>query len=123
MKNIFLIENHPCTNPEISALVLAADIESPLEHIEDVERELTESNIKGLVVFDLLVSHGNKNNRFFSGFFNGDKFSDRMFKSELSSYLIFSELSAPHLKNHVHDINDVLLSKAMKFAIKKGIPL
>lgn len=123
MKSFFLVESHLSKSSEISALVLAADIESPFEHLDDVERKLTESNIHGLVVFDLLVSHGNKRNRFFSGFFNGNKFSDQNFKSEQNSYTAYSKLSAPHLKNHAQEINYILLSKAMKYAIKEGIPL
>lgn len=123
MKHIFLVEGHPSESCGISALVLAADIESPLEHLHDVEKKLTESNIHGLVVFDLLVSHGNKRNRFFSAFFNGSKFADHNFKSEQNSYSTYSQLSAPHLKNHAKEMNHILLSSAMKYAIKEGIPL
>lgn len=123
MKNFFLVEDHPGKSPEISALVLAADIESPFEHLDDVERKLTESRVQGVVVFDLLVSHGNKRNRFFSGFFNGVRFVDQNFKSEQNCYVMFSQLSAPYLKSHAKDINCILLSKAMTFAIKSGIPL
>lgn len=38
MENVFWIEGHPSGNDGISALVLAADIESPLEHLHDVEK-------------------------------------------------------------------------------------
>ncbi|WPM27003.1 type II toxin-antitoxin system RnlB family antitoxin [Pseudomonas sp. P1B16] len=123
MKNVFWIEGHPSGSNEISALVLAADIESPFEHLHDVEKKLTESNIHGLVIFDLLVSHGNNRNRFFSAFFNGRTFTGKDFKSEQKSYSIYSQLSAPHLKTHAKEINHTLLSTAMKYAIREGIPL
>jgi len=123
VKNLFLVERHNGKNHDVSAVVLAADIESPLEHISDVEKELTDSNVTGMVVFDLLVSHGNNRNRFFSGYFDGKSFIDRDFKSESNLYSVFSEMSAPILKNHVDALNSILLSKAMKFAIKKGIPM
>lgn len=122
MKNNFLIESYIREKSEISALVLATDVESPLEHIHEVEQELSNCITSGLVIFDLLISHGNKRNRFLSAHFDGKKFSSYDFKVNIVSYDICSRLAATALKQHSTEINDTLLSKSMKFAVRMGIP-
>lgn len=122
MKSYFLIESFIRETSEISALVLATDIESPLEHIHEVEQELSSCIASGLVVFDLLISHGNKRNRFLSAYFDGKKFSSYDFKASIVSYDVCSRLAATALKQHNTELNDTLLSKSMKFAVKMGIP-
>ncbi len=122
MKSHFLIESYIREKSEISALVLATDIESPLDHIHEVEQELSNCIASGLVVFDLLISHGNKRNRFLSAHFDGKKFSSYNFKASIVPYDICSRLAATALKQHNTELNDTLLSKSMKFAVKMGIP-
>jgi hypothetical protein len=119
----FLIQSQPQTDSNVSALVVATDSQGPLDFINEVEKELSCANANGLIVFDLLISHGHKRDRFLTGHFDGVKFSDYNFKLDKRSYEAFSKLAAPILKSHVPVINFGLLSKAMAFAIKRGIPL
>lgn len=121
MKSNFLISTQPSS--DFSAAVIAAGICSPMECIAKVEKDLKRRKIKGKVFFDLLLAHGSKSNRYFVGEFDGEHFSSTRFQSADNLYQIFSILSAKILKDKENQIDSSLLSQAMRYAIKHGLPL
>lgn len=121
MKSTFLISSHPLT--DYSAAVIAAGVMSPMECIAKVERDLKRRKIKGKVMFDLLLAHGSKSNRYFVGEFDGEHFSSSIFKNADNLYRDFSIVSARILKEKSNQVDSSLLSNAMRFAIKQGVPL
>ena len=94
-----------------------------MEALEDVERELSMKKVAGKVLFDLLLSNGHKVNRYYVGEFDGQKFVHNHFDSEMHRYDTLSPVSAQVLKGHYSEVDPSLLSSAMQFALRKGIPL
>jgi len=119
--NRFLVSPHPAQ--DLEAAVFATGAASPFDALVEVEADLHEMRIKGKVVFDLLLSHGNRKNRYFIGEFDGQRFRNTRFESAKCRYDDLSPVSARFLRDHVSDVDPSLLSSAMRFALKKGIPL
>lgn len=107
---------------DLQAAVFATGAESPMEVLVDVERELSKQKIVGSVLFDLLLSNGNKANRYFVAEFDGKHFHRDGFTSVSQQYESLSNLSALFLQKHVSEVDPSLLTRAMRFALKKGIP-
>lgn len=121
MKSIFLIST--CPSSDFSAAVIAAGIRSPMECISKVEKDLKRRKVKGRVFFDLLLAHGSKSNRYFIGEFDGEHFSTPKFQNADNLYSDFSILSARILREKADQVDSSLLSQAMRYAIKQGVPL
>lgn len=94
-----------------------------METLADVERDLKKMKVCGRVVFDLLLANGNKINRYFVGNFDGKHFTAQQFESAKADYSVYSKLSAVLLKEYASEVDPSLLSKAMRYAIRAGIPL
>jgi hypothetical protein len=120
MNKRFLLETEPSLGLE--AAVFATCAVSPMEALEDVEQALSERKVFGKVLFDLLLSNGHKANRYFVAEFDGCKFSRTGFNSEMYRYDSLSHLSAQVLKGRFLEVDPSLLTRAMRFALKKGIP-
>lgn len=120
MKSTFLISIQPLD--KFSAAVIAAGITSPMECISEVENDLKRCKVKGKILFDLLLAHGSKSNRYFVGEFDGEHFSSSKFQNVDNLYREFSIVSAHILKEKVDQVDSSLLSRAMRFAIKQGVP-
>jgi hypothetical protein len=121
MNRKFLVSVSPAAN--LGAVVFATCAVSPLEALDAVEHVLREKKVVGRVLFDLLLAHGNKINRYFMADFDGRSFSAAGFKSGEADYALFAPLSAAFLKQHIHEVDSFLLTKAMRFALKNGIPV
>lgn len=120
MKSTFLISIQPLE--DFSAAVIAAGVTSPMECINKVEKDLKRRKVKGKVLFDLLLAHGSKFNRYFVGDFDGEHFSSSRFENVDGFYREFSIMSARILKEKADQVDNSLLSRAMQFAIKQGLP-
>ena len=120
MKSTFFISIQPFR--DFSAAVIAAGVTNPMECISKVEKDLRPRKVKGKVLFDLLLPHGSKSNRYFIGEFDGDHFSSCRFQNADEFYREFSVVSARIFKNKADQVDSTLLSRAMQFAIKRGIP-
>lgn len=121
MKSTFLISVKP--SEDYSAAVIAAGVRSPMEFIANIEEDLRHRKVKGKVLFDLLLAHGSKTNRYFVGEFDGEHFASPRFQNVDSFYREFSIISARILKDEANQLDSSLLSRAMQFAVKRGIPL
>lgn len=98
----FTIENS--TDIRYVAIVIATNINGPFSDIPLLNKELTSNNIKkGIILFDLLVSHGKGYNRFATMTFNGNKLNMKSFKVEKVSEEI-KIYCAEFYKNHF-DLN------------------
>lgn len=120
MNKRFILSTEPTA--ELQAAVFATCAVSPMEALEDVERELSEKNVSGKVLFDLLLANGNKANRYFVAAFDGHKFDHGHFHSAMHRYESLSPVSAEVLKGHYAEVDPSLLTAAMKFALRRGIP-
>lgn len=120
MKSTFFISIQPLD--KFSAAVIAAGTNSPMECIAKVEKDLKRRKVKGKVIFDLLLAHGSKYNRYFVGEFDGEHFSSSRFENMDNYYREFSIVSARILKEKSDQLDSSLLTRAMQFAIKQGVP-
>ncbi len=117
----FLI--HPNPEPTLGAAVFAVGAVNPMEELAEVERTLRERHVAGKVLFDLLLAHGNKVNRFFLADFDGVRFKKAKVKPEIDRYSEYSAVSAKFLKEHAEEVDSSLLSHAMQYALRAGLPL
>lgn len=115
--NSFLIVEK-ATSPSASALVLATGVHSPLEERGRLEAELRRAGISGPVFFDLLLSLGTKNRRYFSSYFDGEHLSPLRLVEAAASEL--ASVSAKTLHAHAEELDCSLLGNAMAFAVRKG---
>lgn len=122
MKASYLIENRVPEDLGVSAVVVAADYHNPLEQIDAITKTLNSKRIRGNVLFDLLLANGSKRNRYFLVFFTGEGFDMSSLKSADAHYVEYCNASAAILKNHIDEIDTSLLTSALKYAVKKGIP-
>lgn len=119
--NRFLVSTRPA--PDLEAAVFAIGAVSPMDALVEVEQDLRQKRITGKVVFDLLLSHGNRANRYFIGDFDGQRFRSARFESAKDRYSDLAPVSARFLREHVSEVDHSLLSGAMQFALKKGVLL
>jgi hypothetical protein len=120
MNKRYILSTEPTEG--LQAAVFATSAMSPMDALEDVERELSEKNVSGKVLFDLLLANGNKANRYFVADFDGHKFDHDHFDSAMHRYADLSPVSAEVLKGHYSEVDPSLLTAAMKFALSRGIP-
>ena len=120
MPNFFLVTTKP--EPWLGAAVFAAGVVSPMDMLEDIERDLRRKKVIGRVLFDLLLTHGNKVNRFFLADFDGKHFQQTRFQAASDNYDELSQVSAKFLKDHAAEVDASLLTKAMRYALTQGIP-
>jgi hypothetical protein len=116
----FLVTTKP--EPGLSAAVFAAGVVSPMDVLDEIERELRIKKVEGRVLFDLLLNHGNKVNRYFVADFDGERFQKTRFRSASEDYEGLSKISAKLLQLHFCEMDASLLSNAMRYAITHGIP-
>ena len=117
MKNLFILKKESIGDFE--AFVLANGVHSPLEQREDLELELKNAAIRGRILFDLLLSMGTKNKRYFIANFDGEKLSSL----EGSTYIPrqYAEVSANILKEFSDSLDFSLVSNAMSTGFDKSI--
>lgn len=120
MGNKFLVTTKP--KPWLVAAVFAAGAVSPMDVLGDIERDLRKRKVIGRVLFDLLLAHGNKVNRYFVAEFDGKHFQQTKFQAASDKYDELSLVSAKFLQEHASEVDVSLLSKAMRYALTKGIP-
>lgn len=121
MTKRYLLNTQPALG--LQAAVYAVGAVSPMEALDEIEQDLSSKNVTGAVLFDLLLTNGNKANRYFVGTFDGRKFIKSEMKSAEASYSEYSPMSAQMFKGHVSDVDSSLLTNAMQFALRAGIPL
>lgn len=69
MKNFYTFTS----KSDRSKVVVSTSYLSPLRNVMEISKELANSNYKGEVLFDLLLSNGFATNRFLTMFFDGKK--------------------------------------------------
>ena len=121
MSKPYLVSHHPA--PGYEAAIHAASYLNPLDDIREIEKTLSSFQVEGAVILDLLLTNGNKRNRFYVATFDGNKFKDDGFSLLKNDQETISNFSACFLKNHLKDLDSTLLTPPLKFALSEGIPL
>lgn len=121
------MKNYLCTltntpSPDLRAVIFATSPQSPFDEIQNIEKQLCKSKIKGKILFDMLLANGSKINRFFIAEFDGNHISLQSLKNADDKYSSFSKVCAATLSQHTEQLDDSLLTSAMKYALKIGTP-
>lgn len=120
MNKRYLLSTNPASG--VDAAVFATGAESPIESLCELEEELAINKVVGTVLFDVLLSQGSRANRYFIGEFDGQHFNMSKLRPATRAYDSYALLSASFLKEHYSEIDPCLLTGAMRFALRKGVP-
>ena len=118
MKN-YKIQKVNNINIKYEYIIFAINDDSPLEYLQDIEKDLAKKNFKGLVLFDLLLSNGDEYNRYVEAYFNGKFFELSSFKGPTLNQEI-ERISINFFKKHPEFIDKGVLSSIDIFKIKES---
>jgi len=99
-------------------MIFAINDDSPLEYLQDIEKDLAKKNFVGWIVFDLLLSHGDEYNRYVEAYFNGKSFDLKSF-TYLTSKEELNPLSINFFKKHPEYIDKGVLSSIDRFKLRE----
>jgi hypothetical protein len=100
-------------------IVFSTSYINPMDQKECIERDLRENGIKGKMLFDLLLSHGNTPDRFFEAFFNGQEINEETLKRLASISENIRRLSLDFYKSQRDLVENSVLTRAQKFLVRK----
>ncbi|WP_231490349.1 type II toxin-antitoxin system RnlB family antitoxin [Pedobacter sp. Leaf170] len=92
------------------------------ELISDLNRQIiTKTNFQGTIVLDMLIVNGNSKKRFFQSFADNDciKLKDVEVMYNVPSEIL--NISTDYIKNHLHILNQGILTKIEIEKIKQAI--
>ncbi len=101
---------------------VSTDFARPDDYMEKLERDLQKLNYKGQIAFDLLLSNGIRDNRYFCAYFNGEHIVSSSFSRLSVIKTTISELTTHFYQENFNLVSkNKVLSKPQKFLIKKGL--
>ncbi len=102
-------------------IVFSLDYSRIEEYVIKVASILQKKSYKGSVLFDLLLSNGGKENRFYSAFFDGFKFDFKSFKPyrTMNNDLLQFSNTFYRNSNYLDNLNHVL-SKHQRFVLENS---
>lgn len=102
-------------------IVFSVSEYNPTDFLSSIEHDLIENNYIGDVIFDLLLANGNNYNRYLKA-----KFDGKVFKSD--SYTLIEDpkyelkkRSLDFYRDNINFLENSIISKPLKFMIKKGL--
>jgi hypothetical protein len=117
MANQFKLESTNLSNyPFIS---LSVDYSRIDEYLNEIAGKLSEIQYKGKVLFDLLISNGLSNDRFYEAYFDGCKFDLTSFVKKTDIPPSILDISYEFYINNLHVLDNSVLTKPQKFLFKK----
>lgn len=90
-----------------------------MDQKKSIERDLKRIGIKGKILFDLLLSHGNTSDRFFEAVFNGQVINEETLKRLESISGNIRKLSLDFYNSQQDLVENSVLTRAQKFLVKK----
>jgi hypothetical protein len=119
MKRSYYIEK--TSKEPYHCIILSTSYKSPMDQLDVLERDLRKQEIKGNILFDLLLSHGNTPDRFYELSFDGVKLNlDSLRKVESVSKEI-KMISNKFYRDNQHLLKNSILANHQKFFIRKGV--
>jgi len=94
-----------------------------MDQKESIEQDLKKIGIRGKILFDLLLSHGNTPDRFFEVVFNGQEIDEESLRRLASISENIKSLSLKFYNSQQDLVENSVLTKAQKFLVmKKALP-
>lgn len=103
-------------NSNYDYLILSTSYVNPLQNISEIEKTLKAKNIR--ILFDLLLSNGNSENRFIEATFNGEKLDN--FRNCNNVDIEIRKKAGQFYQENTNLLNNSVLSRPTKFLISKG---
>lgn len=117
MKEYELIQ----TTDEYPFVIVSTSYANPLPHVFEIKDILLDSNFKGFILVDLLLSNGFNENRFLKVYFDGTNFD--IFNSKIESHVssrLLNDLYSFYIRKPELIENNNILPKAQKHLLLKG---
>ena len=105
-------EIYPC-------IVFSINYINPMDQKAFIEKDLKQIGIKGEILFDLLLSHGNTPDRFFEASFNGEEIREESLKQLPSISENIKKISQAFYNSQQDFVENSVLTRAQKFLVKK----
>lgn len=93
----------------------------PFWEIDEVQEDLRRQGVVGPVVYDILMANGTRTTRFFTVNFDGKAFCPMKFE-EIQGDDVLRRHSADFFLSRLDDLDMGMLSPAMRFCVKRGMP-
>ena len=117
MSNQFeLASTNLSTYPFIS---LSVDYSRLDEYLNAIAEKLRESQYKGKIIFDLLISNGLSSDRFYEAYFDGYKFDLKSFVKKTDVPPSIIDISNNFYNNNLQFLENSVLTKPQKYMFKK----
>lgn len=91
------------------------------EYLSVVADKLKKLHYKGKILFDLAISNGIADDRFYEAYFNGSDFDLHSFYRQKNIPYSVLEISNNFYANNIHFLDNSVLTKPQKFLFKKEI--
>jgi hypothetical protein len=105
---------------DIGCVIFSISEYNPTDYISTIEQDLIKESYKGNVVFDLLLANGNNFNRYLKAYFNGNGFNRDSYKIIDKPQHQLKKKSIDFYQKNIDFLENSILSKPIKFMIKKG---
>ena len=106
---------------DIGYMIFSTSEYNPTDFISNIEKDLLKEKYKGNVIFDLLLSNGNNYNRYLNAKFDGKKFDGNSYTLIDEPKNEIRQKSLDFYKKNISILENSILSKPIKFMIKKGL--
>jgi hypothetical protein len=110
----------PLSNGKYKYLSYSLTSERLDDYCSELEAELRRLAVKGRVLLDLLISNGQKNQRFASVYFDGNQFNFESFEHVSKVDRTIKSLSRAFYKSHISAIDKSVLTQPQKFLFKRN---
>ena len=108
--------------PGLAAAVFSTGAISPLDDLSGVESSLRQQQVKGTVLFDLLLVNG-PNDRYYLGTFDGTQLVPYRLEPVKGDTDKFNNLSAMVYKRELEQLDLTLLSQEVRKRVVGGVPV
>ncbi|MDO9304702.1 MAG: type II toxin-antitoxin system RnlB family antitoxin [Sulfuricurvum sp.] len=105
---------------ELGYMIYSTSEHNPTDCISKIEKELIKKSYKGNVFFDLLLSNGNNFNRYLKAYFDGNNFQKDSYVIIAEPQIELKKKSVEFYQRNIELLENSILSKPIKFMIKKG---
>lgn len=105
---------------DIGCMIFSTSEYNPTDFLSNIEKDLIERKYIGNVIFDLLLSNGNNYNRYIEANFDGTCFNSNSYELIESPKLELKKKSLNFYRENINFLENSILSKPIRFMIKKG---
>ena len=105
----------------IKILIVMKTCDSPFDFVDEIQEQLKIIEFSGIFVIDKLLHSGNNEERFISGFFDGNSFDDSKFRFEkVDKKNVIRSYICEYLRSDIEVLNYSTLTDKQQKLISHG---